>query len=411
MSGTDNIEVFPGAKSNSDLQKEIKKYENINNKLVILLDEVSINTEKYANNKIKIEKLIAQADKFYEKIFVPTRNKINDPVSGLSSVFKKSQQQYSDINSNIIKINKSYSSYLDILKNIQKILTTAKLTDKKINTSLAKSEKTVDSILVIRDSVRGLYKDVSEIKTQSGDANTKINSCYSESVDKCKKIDTNLERSDSTIKDMVVLEAEAKDFVQKIADQYGIASNTSLAGAFEEKKGKLVQELKDWHLRVRNWSLILFVAIVSLFLVQWLGSDKCDLNDLKFDFYLRFLFVTPLLFYLLFCAGQYNRTRINLDKYSFKAAIARSLEAHADLLSRNFSDPAFKDRVLEFSLTSLGKIYDKPYIDDVEMAKVINVKNDCNKGSEKILTDLLLFDKSETLKLLKSITSILEKKS
>jgi hypothetical protein len=100
-----------------------------------------------------------------------------------------------------------------------------------------------------------------------------------------------------------------------------------------------------------------------------------------------------------------------LDKYSFKAAIARSLEAHADLLSRNFSDPAFKDRVLEFSLTSLGKIYDKPYIDDVEMAKVINVKNDCNKGSEKILTDLLLFDKSETLKLLKSITSILEKKS
>lgn len=410
MGESDNNEAIAPNKSNSSLLKEIKKYENINKKLIVLSAEVSKNTETYSQNKVKIEKLIVQADKFYEKIFTPIRDKINDPTTGLKSVLNNSQQQQRDINKNLSKINKSYNEYLVVLKNIKKILATAKETEKKINLSHVKSVKTEGHISVVKDNVNVLHKQISGIQQQSGKAYAQINSFHNDAIKTCKKIETNFERSDSTIKDMVALKAEAKEFIEKIAKQYGIASNTSLAGAFEEKKGKLVEELDTWHIRVRRWSLILFATIIVLFFVQWLGSDKCDLNDLHFDFYLRFLFVTPLLFYLLFCTRQYNKTSTNLDKYSFKFAIARSLEAHADLLTRNFSDPIFKDRVLDFSLTSLGKIYDKPYIDDIEMAKVINAKNDCNEGFEKLLTNLLSFDKSETLKLLKSITSVLEKK-
>lgn len=410
MDETGNTKAMTPNKLNSVLQKEIKKYEDLNKKLLILSNEVSENAETYTKNKVKIEKLIGQADNFYKKIFIPIKEEITDKNTGLKSILSKSKQQQKDINNNILKINKSHKEYLEILASIKSVLTNAKLTEKKIDISYGKSVKTEEQISTVKDNVYTIQKQINGIQQQSEKTYAQIDSCHNESIEICKKIEINFEKSDSTIKDMVTLESEAKNFVQKIADQYGIASNTSLAGAFEEKRRELGEELGDWHKRVRIWSLVLFFAIIVLFLVQWLGSDKCDLNDLHFDFYLRFLFVTPLLFYLLFCNNQYNKTRANLDKYSFKYAIARSLEAHTDLLTRNFSDNIFRDRVLEFSLNSLGKIYDKPYIDDVEMAKAINVKDDCNAGFEKALSNLMSFDKSETLKFLKSITSILEKK-
>lgn len=410
MEGTGNVEIVAPTRTKSDLEREVKKYENVNGKLQKIIEEMTNNVKLYADRKVELEKLISQADKFYEKIFTPAKNKIIDPESGLSSVLNKSHVQQRDIVKNLEKINKSYLAYQEILKSINTILVSVKSSEKKINASCAKSEITKNDILLIRDSVKEIHKDVVGVKTQCDEKNQQIHLIHKESVDACKKIESNFGKSDSTIQDMVLLEAEARSFVDKIADQYGIASNTSLAGAFAEKKGELFAELKTWHLKVRNWSVILFVAIVALFLVQWLGSPSCDLNDLKFDFYLRFLFVTPLFFYLLFCTGQYNKTRVSLDKYSFKTAIARSLEAHTDLLSRNFSDPAFKDRVLGFSLSSLSKIYDKPYVDDVEMTKALSRNHDNNKSIDNALIDLLSFDKSETLKLLKSITAILEKK-
>lgn len=118
MEGTGNVEIVTPTRTKSDLEREVTKYENVNGKLQKILEEISNNAKLYADRKVELEKLISQADKFYEKIFTPTKNKIIDPESGLSSVLDKSHVQQRDIVKNLEKINKSYRAYQEILKSI-----------------------------------------------------------------------------------------------------------------------------------------------------------------------------------------------------------------------------------------------------------------------------------------------------
>jgi len=166
-------------------------------------------------------------------------------------------------------------------------------------------------------------------------------------------------------------EKESGEFVEKIAKQYGISANINLSAAFKTRKDELYEQLNEWKDKVFTWSIVLLIVVLCLFAFQFYFNN-CDLATLGFDFYLRFLFVTPLAFYVYFCNRQFIFVKNEYSKYAYKQSAALSIEAHSELLRRNFKEEKYVDRILEFSLSVLNKIYDKPYLDDIKLLKLKN---------------------------------------
>ena len=110
--------------------------------------------------------------------------------------------------------------------------------------------------------------------------------------------------------------------------------------------------------------------------------------------------------------AQNNHVRKSLEKYTFKTTIALSIEAHAELLTKNFSQEESTDKILKFSLDSLNKIYDKPYYDELAMARIKTEKKEAARKPQKLsVEETLLLKNSEFIKTLKSVLGLDKGKS
>lgn len=315
-----------------------------------------------------------------------------------------------EIDSKRQKLLAANNVHQENIKTLNDILNESKKTGRAISTT---GRKATTETTHIENKLTESQKLLTSIKNHSAKTtkySDEINELLSSSQSQLKIIEDSKNSILNSETDINKIKEDAISTNEKINKLYGFANNSAMAGAFGDRRDILEIELSKWHTKVIIGTAILFVSVILLLGIQ-MHLNNWTLKGLSYDFYLRFLFVGPIFYYIVFCNTQYNHTRRVLDKYTFKATVALTIEAHTELLSKNFTEEEFKKDILNFSLDSLNKVYDRPYIDEIQMAKIKEAtKTKANGLTAESLRKELSSKDSGVYKLLSSISSSLTDK-
>lgn len=393
------------------LTKEIKsnhrKYTNVIPQLENILTQASDLTKQYKINEKKIKAKLEKAENFYNKTFLPIKDKIDDKQTGLRKSTQEGERFLKEIEIKRSKLKTSNNLYSANISELNNILSKAKKIDKSTTSTSISIDKTKVKTNQLLEDAKSVLSKIDDHLKQTSTLNKDINILLSSSNKLNVEIEGIKDNAVSLNDHIKVIEDEAISTNDKITKVYEIVANKALAGAFDKRRKELSNILGEWNNKVRFWSICLFLAVLVLLFVQ-IGFNKWEIDGLGYDFYLRFLFAGPILYYLLFCNTQYNHIRKSLEKYTFTTTIASSVEAHTDLLSKKFNNDEHKEKILKFLLDSLNKIYDKPYHDELGLAKIKNDKKKIAKEPiEQLIEKALRSKNNESLKELKDILQLI----
>lgn len=358
------FDLKEAAKVKSDFKKIIPSINRTQKSVDNVID-------KLRSDRDRISRLLTSVNKFYNNRFVPISNKINDPSTGLSAKLNEGRK----FERELVKIKDNFSKQLAFLKDLINKARTSLNEVKKIDTSIRKVENRINS------NEKLAIKHLTEIKNSviKVEVSTKT---ILEAEKTIKEKENNIlelfNKSDLAVTQIEQWNKDADTLLSKIKTIYQIAAGTGLGGEFDKKKKILDLELANWRKHLFYSTIVLFSAIVLLFIMQ-LWAHHWDFTQIKFDgnFYVRFLLTSPIIFYLAFVTNQYNKTKSLLEKYSFKTALALSIDAHINLLTNieTLQDSEYMKKITDFIIDGFNKIYYEPYKKD-EGNETKNVLND-----------------------------------
>ena len=363
------IEISKGISKNDSLYK--RKINSLNR----ITTNIQSSVDSFNAEKTKIKSLLSRADRFYNKSYLPLKTRIEDSKTGFKAkinsynrISKKldkievdCDKKYSEVNSNIIDFRRKIKDLRTLESSIRKLHTTSA-------TNKSESDNRLAEIIKIERESKLSYKNIVKLVGLSTKLNEKIISTDKETKNRLNDINKNLNTSKNTL--------------TKIQEIYDIAAETGRSGEFENRRNKLKIELKKWEISVLVVSIVLLIAVSVLFFVQLYLLDW-KLNDLNYNFYLRFILLSPIVYYLIFCVNQYNKTKRMFNMYSFKTTMAMSIRHHIDLLLNQelFIQKGQIEQVVSFVLDAFKKIYNEPYSnnDQKMRLKLANIELDLEK--------------------------------
>jgi hypothetical protein len=362
--------------------------------------------QEYRAEQRKINKTLKAAETFYTEYFQPLQSKISDKKTGLKKALSEADSFRNELirrKERIVEVNSEFQSTLRQLRSkaisIKRIEKTAFDHEKSIDSVLKKTSK---NLTITENHVTSMRDN---LKT-SKDLHREIESILKGSKDHLKII-VNIQKQSEISRDKInVFLEEANETNDKISDLYEIVTNKTMAGAFDERRKTLSTELDKWYGRVRILSIFWFLLIIIIFGVQMYGNGW-SVNGLSYKFYLRFLYTAPIAYYLFFCVGQFGTIRKSHECYAFKTTIALSIEAHTELLRRNFDLGTYEKDILDFSLESLRKIYDEPFYSE-RARENVDLRKQESKGEKRSFSLLRLWGNKDQ-ELIKVLDKIVDR--
>lgn len=382
------------------MASNLRKKERQINSLIEKLTQTRADAEElitnYYTQEQSIRKKLERADLFYTNSFIPLRKKLIDRSTGLKKTLNETNKMRDEIILKRDALRKTNSEFRKNVTDFRRILSSIK----KIESNSVKSNKNIERneqiILKHQSEVENILKKLQDNNISAKNLNKDISAVLTKVNSEYKKI-LDLKNDSKKIKQQIdSLKVEASQTNDKISFLYEIATNKTMAGAFDERRKSLTSELSIWQKRVFIFSLVWFGAIFVILMLQ-IGFNDWKITGLGYDFYLRFLFTAPIAYYLFFCVAQFNTIRKAHDKYSFKTTIALSIEAHTELLRRNFDLKEYESEILEFSLNSLKKVYDEPYYTDRAKEKIDLKRQEAKEKLKPSLIEKLFSSKDNEL--------------
>jgi hypothetical protein len=351
-------------------------------KLVLTLNNINTTTSdaiiNFRKEREKIKTLLNQVNRYYDKTFIPLTHKIDDKENGLKTKISNTSQDLKQLEKIKLNCGKQYdeikNSVLDYRVKVRE-LKTIDTSIRKLHSSTGQNKNKSDllftSIKNIEKESKSLLVSNRKYNTESKNLSITINSLEVKSQSLLTKIKANHSISD-----------EKLIAIQKI---YDIAHETGLSGEFENRRNNLKIELDKWERNILQYSKILLASLIALFLFQlWLYDFNIVANNFDYNFYIRFLILSPIVYYLVFCSTQYSKIQKLHDKYSFKTTLAMSIKSHIELLTKeeHFQSDGAIDSILDFIIDGFRKIYNEPYADDDFKIKIklANIKLDLQKN-------------------------------
>lgn len=348
----------------SEISSGNKEYQKVNRSLNSILKTTETSIEKFKEEKNRISYLLRQANSFYDKQYLPLKNQIISPNNGFKVKIKESQNLLNKLRNVEAQCEKKFDEVNVIITNFKKTvreLRTIETSIKKLHTSSVSNKNKSDSklaeIINLEKRSKLLNNSIVELEVESKNLYNSIVELEENSNNKLKALEENHNVSEETL--------------EKIKEIYDIAAETGRSGEFENRRNNLKNEVKKWEKYVIGVSITLLFLIVGLFVFQ-LKLLEWKLSSLEVNFYLRFILLSPVVYYLIFCVNQHNKKTKLYDKYSFKTTLAMSIKHHIELLVKqeHFSQHGQIDKVLDFVLDAFNKIYSEPYKDDDYKMKI-----------------------------------------
>lgn len=343
-------ELNEATKSKNDFRKLLPQINRLTN---------SVNTAitKIRSDRDRLSRLLTTVNNFHNKKFTPLQAKINDPETGLNARIKEGDKFSKELEKVKLNNQKQLKLITDLTSDFRKKLSELR----SIETSLRKIQtKVLDEEKTVTQKRAKIQEDA--IKVEAATRNiVDSEKIIVETEFKIQKLHKDSEKAYSQID---AWHTEADETLEKIRGIYEIAARTGLGGEFDQKRIRLDKDLDRWRKHLFFTTIGLFTVIIGLFILQ-LIPVKWDVTSIEFDgnFYARFLITSPFIFYLFFVTSQFNRTKSLLEKYSFKTALALSIEAHINLLMsvEEFQEKERLDKIADFILDGFNRIYDAPF--------------------------------------------------
>jgi hypothetical protein len=145
---------------------------------------------------------------------------------------------------------------------------------------------------------------------------------------------------------------------QETLTQLGKASNEKLAHTFSVVQSKLIEERDTWLKRLACATAVLIVVTVGI--VSWQVLEGKSIYDLSFI--VKIAITSPIVYTVVFINREYARIRSLIEEYTFKSAIARSLEAYTEILDNAYAKQKLEVQreKLAFLLKSISDLYSSP---------------------------------------------------
>ena len=359
-SKTDIAEIYSTKGSSDEQLTQIKTT------LTSVQENIRLMSEAYAgfeviNSQIKnpengLAYTFSNASKLKEEIGV-LKNLSDEQLMQIKTVF-------STIQANIQTMTDAYTSFVEIK---------AKIDDPEIGLLkiLEVSETTKQEIVALKKQSEALFQEIKKFRDES--------QSYTKEIEEFKKV---AEENKNSIEEY---EKQSEDYKTKIAKIYQIATDSTLANSFDERKKELGKSKKFW-LWVLGITTALLIAEIFIILGHILFNNSGSIDG--YTWY-RLTFTSPLIFAVTFASIQYNKERNLLEKYAFKSVTALSLEGYTSLLMNVFGDEKNTDKILGFVLDSMTSIYKEPHETVKESkislgidGKVATLKTDFTKTME-----------------------------
>jgi len=358
------------------------------NSTLVKIKTISDQLLKELNSKKQqLNTQFINVNSFFEKKYLPLILKIENPETGIAAKINSTKTLSKEIEKESNLINKQYdvikkqsSEYRRIAQNLKTLETSTRKIYEYIQDKKPKFEEILKNLLEIEKNVKGSSSEIKKLLNESSKDYTEISSLKDKSITEYSMLASNKE--------------DSNNLLDSIREIYEIAAQTGLSGEFENRRNKLIHETKKWEISLQIVTFILLAGIIGLFFLQ-LKLYDWDLNAHNFDFnfYIRFLILSPIVYYIYFCNKQYEKTKKLLDKYSFKTTLAMSIKSHTELLltNKHFQKEERIDHILEFIINGFNKIYNEPYSDDnfKLRLKLANIEFDIqNRIMDKIKQDI-----------------------
>lgn len=365
-----------------DLYRHIELKNKDYKKLIFSLNRINSTTEEAIDNfryeRDRIKTLLTQVNNFYEKKYTPLLQKIEDSETGFRAKINKSNKDIRELEKVKLSCSKQYDEIKKIVaeyKTKSRELSILNTKIRKLSESSENNKNKTDSFL---EKIQSADKKIQVLLTNT------------------KKRDTETINLESSIKKREVKSQEILEEIEKLFDEseikrkeiqdvYEISHETGLSGEFGNRRNYLKKSFEKWEKRILFTSIILLGCLVGLFICQLALYDwEIKNNNFDYNFYVRFLILSPIVYYLVFCSTQYNKIKNLHDKYSFKTTIAMTIKSHIELLTHeeNFQSPERLDKILDFIINGFNKIYNEPYENNDFKMKIqlANIKLDLQKN-------------------------------
>lgn len=404
--------VIQDLKEIKELQKKAKKQlETVQQ----LTSDFEVLREKLTNPQGGIEANVTSAQQGNEKIQLLK--------SSSDQLLNTIQTQAQQIDSQVTQANTQLERITTFVKqgetdtvSIQQALTEVTESKTQIEsikkTAMERSatiEENYQAILKNLESVRQAYQGFIAIKAKIDDpangleaaltlANklkdeiSKARASSEDSLQQTKKLEAEINatksHTDKTRQAIDQTKKTSEQFKDQIAEILKLVTDGSLADGFDARKKELEKSSKRWIIAlIISWILLVGAVIYFFHLIP----GRQDI--LGWEILYRIAFTSPFIFAVIFCTQQHGKIRDLLEKYAFKLTVSLSLQNYIKLLNDSFPEKDFRQHLLQFTLSSIEKIYKEPYLEKNRkyafgINKIFNIgieENDLSEIEDKII--------------------------
>jgi hypothetical protein len=207
---------------------------------------------------------------------------------------------------------------------------------------------------VIKDEVTSMKASVGAILADVQLKQTQIEEHQSSIEDLVTEAEESKETFEEHSKNLTAIEVKIKEFEKAITEQLGRAGAGALAIAFSLRQEEIEKELK-------RWRGILYYSVGALLLLSVIFFIySFFITALTLGFFLKISISLPFIYVVWFASKQYSKERFILERYAFKTAQAKSLNAFSKTVKEMDQTEDGQSRAQEFVITSIGKIFVAP---------------------------------------------------
>lgn len=201
--------------------------------------------------------------------------------------------------------------------------------------------QTKESLESIKNQVKSQHEDYDKLKSGI--------------EQKEKEIADNLNGSLNIIQEIKNSEKDVKDRIAEATRLLGLSADAALGGRFSQREIKIRKALFWWRIAIGG-SIVLAISWAVVVFINF--ATKTDLPYL--DFLVNVIKTSPGFVLMGFVMAQYNKERTVEEEYAFRAAIAETISAYADLLENQDDADKTNDSRQKMLLEAIQQVYSKP---------------------------------------------------
>lgn len=318
-------------KAHSIDQEELKKQKSaieLNNKAL------SENIKNFDSLKTRVDKIVSTFD-----IYIETKK---EELVQIASSLVTATNQLNDINNIVANASNKETEIKGILTNLN------------------------EKVQTLNVDINDYQEDFEEIKTISITLKEELNQKITETSEKLLKAREDLEFIENNRTQIEILT--------------GMAADGALGSKFNQRQEKLDKDLIFW-----KWAVPIMTVLAGIWVVIVFSCLLPHFKEEWINILISVLKTSPGFILLGFVFSQYKKERNLQEEYAFKSAVAMTLTAYSEMLSKSdFENNVSRQQML---LKSIEMIYNQPYIHPVKSETLFSFNTKDLKETVNTLTE------------------------